>query len=118
MGPLGTLSPSNPGGGFPLSDPTPGGTLPPGVEGLRLCPDGVVMICGNAYSIENVPFAEEYGHTEILAIDGFGVKLLMAWWFTKIIRAIRMNRIGRIRMMLQIGNMWTITIVTCLMEWT
>ena len=76
-GPVGPLSPSNTGGFFPLSDPTPGGTLPPGVEGLPSCPDGVgthagvVMICGNAYSIENDPFAEEYGHTEILAIDGF-----------------------------------------------
>ena len=29
------------------------------------------MIGGNAYSIENDPFAEEYGQTEILAIDGF-----------------------------------------------
>ena len=73
----GPLSPSNPGGVFPLSHPTPGGTLPPGVEGLPSCKDGVgtpaggVMICGNAYSIENDPLAEEYGQTEILAIDGF-----------------------------------------------
>ena len=76
-GPVGPLSPSNPGGVFPLSDPTPGGMLPPGVEGLPSCPDGVgtpagvVMVCGNAYLIENDPLAEEYGHAEILAIDGF-----------------------------------------------
>ena len=37
----GPLSPSNPGGVFPLSDPTPGGTLPPGVERLPSCKDGV-----------------------------------------------------------------------------
>ena len=37
----GPLSPSNPGGVFPLSHPTPGGTLPPGVEGLPSCKDGV-----------------------------------------------------------------------------
>ena len=75
VGPLGTLSPSNPGRrGFPLSDPTPGGTLPPGVEGFPSCLDGmgttagVVMVCGNAYLMENDP---EYGRTKILAIDGF-----------------------------------------------
>ena len=65
MGPFGTLSPSksgseilvDPGGVFPLSDPTPGGTLPPGVEGLQSCPEGVgtpavvAMVGGNAYSI-------------------------------------------------------------------
>ena len=81
-GPVGPLSPSNPGGVFPLSDPTPVGTVPSGAEGLPSCPDGVgtpagvAMVCGNAYSIENDPLAEEYGHAV------FGVKLLMAWWFT------------------------------------
>ena len=35
-----------------------------------------------------------------------------------VVRVIRINRIGRIRMMLQVSNMWTITILTCLMEWT
>ena len=64
------------GGGVPMSDPPPGGTLPPGAGGLPSCPDGVgtpavVMVCGNAYSIENNPFSEEYGHTEMIAIDGF-----------------------------------------------
>ena len=59
-----------------MSDHPPGVTLPPGAGGLPSCPDGVgtpavVMVCGNAYSIENDPFAEEYGHTKILAIDGF-----------------------------------------------
>ena len=59
-----------------MSDPPPGDTLPLGAGGLPSCPDGVgtpavVMVCGNAYSIENDPFAEEYGHTEMIAIDGF-----------------------------------------------
>ena len=59
-----------------MSDHPPGVTLPPGAGGLPSCPDGVgtpavAMVCGNAYSIENDPFAEEYGHTKILAIDGF-----------------------------------------------
>ena len=34
-------------------------------------PAAVVMVCGNAYLIDNDLFAEEYGHTKILAIDGF-----------------------------------------------
>ena len=65
-----------------MSDPTPGGTLPPGVEGLPSCPDGVgtparvVMVGGNAYSIVPDPFAEEYGHTKLLAIDGFRCEIV------------------------------------------
>ena len=67
----------DPGGVFPLSDPTSGGTLPPGVEGLPSCLDGVgtpavvAMVGGNAYSIETNPFADGYGHTEMIAIDGY-----------------------------------------------
>ena len=90
MGPFGTLSPSrsgseilvDPGGIFPLSDPTPGCTLPPGVEGLPSCPNGVgtpagvVMVGGNAYLIETDPFAEEYGHTKMLAIDGLRCEIV------------------------------------------
>ena len=40
VGPFGTLPPSNSGGVFPLADPPPGSTLPPGAEGLPSCPDG------------------------------------------------------------------------------
>ena len=108
MGPFGKLSPSksgseilvDPGGVFPLSDPPPGGTLPPGEEGLPSCPDDVgtpdvvAMVVMNALSIENDPFADGYGHTEMIAIDGYRCEIVdgMRVYYGDS----RMNRIGKI----------------------
>ena len=85
VGPFGTLSPSNsgsailvyPGGVLPLSNLPPGGTLPPGEEGLSSCPDGVgttavvAMVGMDALSIENDLFADGYGYAEMIAIEGY-----------------------------------------------
>ena len=51
------------------------------------------------------------------------VRFLWMWlcshrWVSVGTNCYRMNRIGKIRTMLQVGNMWTITILTCLMEWS
>ena len=90
VGPFGTLSPSNsgsailvdPGGVFPLSDPPPGGTLPPGEEGLPSCTDGVGtptvvdMVGMDVLSIENDLFADGYGDTEMIAIEGYRCEIV------------------------------------------
>ena len=36
----------------------------------------VAMVGGNAYSIETVPFADGYGHTEMIAIDGYQCEIV------------------------------------------
>ena len=87
---FGTLSPSKSGsailvdhgGVFPLSDPPPGGTLPPDEEGLPSCPDGVetpgmvAMMGMDAWSIEKDMFADGYSDTERIAVDGFRCEIV------------------------------------------
>ena len=49
---------------------------------MGFCPDGVgtpagvAMVGLNAFSIENDPFADGYGHTEMIAIDGYRCEIV------------------------------------------
>ena len=94
-----------------------GGWSDPEVIGT---PAVVAMVGMDALPVRNdAPFDCGDGGNAWIADNGYRCEIIDGMTITMVvICVIQMNRIGMIRMILRVSNMWTIIILTCRREWT